>query len=87
MFYGSQTGTAEDLATRLAKETSANYDLSTLVCDIEEYDMEELSSWPVQDSERNYLVGFFMATYGEGEPTDNSADFYSWPSAGTQLYT
>lgn len=83
LFYGSQTGTAEDLATRLAKETSTNSDLPTLVCDLEDYDMEELFAWPTSDPERNYACGFFMATYGEGEPTDNAADFYSWIMDGS----
>lgn len=85
LLYGSQTGTAEDLATRLAKETSTNYGLSTLVCDIEEYDMEELFNWPRDDPTKNYLLGFFMATYGEGEPTDNATDFYSWIMNGSGL--
>lgn len=72
LFYGSQTGTAEDFALRLAKETSGNYNIKTMVCDLEDYDMESIMSL------ENCLLGFFMATYGEGEPTDNATDFYSW---------
>ena len=86
LFYGSQTGTAEDLATRLAKETSTNFDLHTLVCDIEDYDMESLANWPTQEEAgKQCLAGFFMATYGEGEPTDNAADFYSWIMDGNGI--
>lgn len=36
IFYGSQTGTAEDYATRIAKEAKQRYGLSSLVCDLEE---------------------------------------------------
>ena len=36
IFYGSQTGTAEDYGTRIAKEAKARYGLSSLVCDPEE---------------------------------------------------
>jgi NADPH-ferrihemoprotein reductase len=64
LFYGSQTGTAEDLANRLAKDTSNGLDLPTLVCDIEDYDMEELLKLPTRDPDRKLLIGFFMATYG-----------------------
>ncbi len=71
LFYGSQTGTAEDFALRLAKETSGNYNIKTMVCDLEDYDLESIMSL------ENCLLGFFMATYGEGEPTDNATDFYS----------
>lgn len=38
VFYGSQTGTAEEFATRLAKEAS-RYTLKAMVADPEEYDM------------------------------------------------
>lgn len=36
IFYGSQTGTAEDYGTRIAKEAKARYGHSSLVCDPEE---------------------------------------------------
>ncbi|KAI9197406.1 uncharacterized protein BJ171DRAFT_445986 [Polychytrium aggregatum] len=82
LFYGSQTGTAEDLANRLANEVQAKFGIGTLICDLEEYDMTELLQWPSREDQRaqgkTWLCGFFLATYGEGEPTDNAADFYEW---------
>ncbi|KAJ3042271.1 hypothetical protein HDV00_007638 [Rhizophlyctis rosea] len=80
-FYGSQTGTAEDLATRFAKEATATFGVPAIVCDCEDYNMNELASWPVDELEaedKKWLVGFFVATYGEGEPTDNAVEFYDW---------
>ncbi|KAJ3343219.1 hypothetical protein HDU93_009203 [Gonapodya sp. JEL0774] len=77
-FYGSQTGTAEDLANRVSKEVSA-LGVPSVVCDIEEYEMTELKNLPDRESEgKNLLVGFFLATYGEGEPTDNAVEFHDW---------
>ncbi|GAA6009279.1 hypothetical protein JCM10207_004333 [Rhodosporidiobolus poonsookiae] len=67
IFYGSQTGTAEDYGTRIAKEIKARYGLSSFVCDPEDYDFENLDEVP-----EDHLVIFVMATYGEGEPTDNA---------------
>ncbi|WWC59241.1 uncharacterized protein I303_101791 [Kwoniella dejecticola CBS 10117] len=68
IFYGSQTGTAEEYAIRLAKEAKSRFGLSSLVCDPEEHDMNLLDQVP-----ENAVVFFVMATYGEGEPTDNAA--------------
>ncbi|KAJ3158722.1 NADPH-cytochrome P450 reductase [Geranomyces michiganensis] len=86
-FFGSQTGTAEDLATRLATECTKQYNLPALVCDPEEYDTTEIAEWMTDaketGDEKKVLFGFFMATYGEGEPTDNAVDFYDWIMAGT----
>ncbi|KAI0034604.1 cytochrome P450 oxidoreductase [Vararia minispora EC-137] len=67
IFYGSQTGTAEEYAIRIAKEAKSKFGLGSLVCDPEEYDFENLDTIP-EDS----CAVFVMATYGEGEPTDNA---------------
>ncbi|KAI0667595.1 cytochrome P450 oxidoreductase [Trametes maxima] len=67
IFYGSQTGTAEEYAIRLAKEAKQKFGLASLVCDPEEYDFENLDQIP-----EDCCVFFVMATYGEGEPTDNA---------------
>ena len=40
------------------------------MCDLEEFDAKTL--------EQTSLAIFLMATYGEGEPTDNAAAFFKW---------
>ena len=67
IFYGSQTGTAQEYAIRLAKETESKLGLTSLVCDPGEYDFEKLDQLP-----DDCAVFFVMATCGEGEPTDNA---------------
>lgn len=67
IFYGSQTGTAEEYAVKIAKEAKARFGTSSLVCDPEEYEFDKLDSLP-----EDAVAVFVMATYGEGEPTDNS---------------
>ena len=73
IFYGSQTGTAEDYASRLAKEGSSRFGLKTMVADLEDYDYENLDTFP-----EDKIAMFVLATYGEGEPTDNAVDFYEF---------
>ncbi|KAI0132505.1 NADPH-cytochrome P450 reductase [Xylariales sp. AK1849] len=75
VFYGSQTGTAEDYASRLAKEGKSRFGLDTMVADLEDYDYENLDTIP-----EDKVVMFVLATYGEGEPTDNAVDFYEFIS-------
>uniref|UniRef100_A0A158PCB9 NADPH--hemoprotein reductase n=1 Tax=Angiostrongylus cantonensis TaxID=6313 RepID=A0A158PCB9_ANGCA len=58
IIYGSQTGTAEELSGRLAKDFSR---YAKKVCQI-----------------TNCLVIFCMATYGEGDPTDNAQQLYEY---------
>lgn len=74
VFYGSQTGTAEEFAGRLAKE-GLRYQMKGMVADPEECDMEELLS--LKDIDKSLAV-FCLATYGEGDPTDNCMEFYDW---------
>uniref|UniRef100_A0A5F8HET2 NADPH--hemoprotein reductase n=1 Tax=Monodelphis domestica TaxID=13616 RepID=A0A5F8HET2_MONDO len=74
VFYGSQTGTAEEFANRLSKDAH-RYGMRGMAADPEEYDLADLGSLPEID---NSLAVFCMATYGEGDPTDNAQDFYDW---------
>lgn len=73
ILYGTQTGTAERFAKQLGNELRRKYGDSTIieVVDIENY--KASTKLPKEN-----LVLFLMATYGDGEPTDNAADFYSW---------
>lgn len=73
VFYGSQTGTAEDYASRLAKEGASRFGLKTMVADLEDYDYENLDVFP-----EDKVAIFVLATYGEGEPTDNAVEFYEF---------
>ncbi|KXJ28988.1 NADPH--cytochrome P450 reductase [Exaiptasia diaphana] len=74
IFYGSQTGTAEEFAGRLAKDAQ-RYGLKAAVFDPEEVDIEELTRFgEITDG----LAIFVMATYGEGDPTDNAQELYEW---------
>ena len=73
VLYGSQTGTAEDYASRIAKEGSSRFGLKTMVADLEDYDYADLDTFP-----EDHVAVFVLATYGEGEPTDNAVDFYEF---------
>ncbi|ODV70052.1 hypothetical protein HYPBUDRAFT_155018 [Hyphopichia burtonii NRRL Y-1933] len=73
VFFGSQTGTAEDYASKLAKELSSKFNLKVLIADLADYDYENFA-----DVGDDILVFFLAATYGEGEPTDNAVDFFEF---------
>lgn len=83
VFYGSQTGTAEEFASRLAKE-GTKFGMRGVVADPEECEMEDLTELASleDDLDGPVLAVFCMATYGEGDPTDNAQAFYDWLQAG-----
>lgn len=78
VFYGSQTGTAEEFAGRLAKDC-AGYGMKGMVADPEECEMEDLARLTEIE---NGMAIFCVATYGEGDPTDNAQEFYEWLQTG-----
>lgn len=75
IFFGSQTGTSEDYASKLAKELSSKLGISAMTADLDDYDYENLDEFPEEK-----VAIFLMSSYGEGEPTDNAANFWSFIS-------
>ncbi|KAF0985083.1 hypothetical protein FDP41_000122 [Naegleria fowleri] len=69
ILYGSQTGTAEEFSNTLAQDAK-KYGFNAISKDMVDFSPEELS--------QEKLVVLLVATYGEGEPTDNARDFYEY---------
>ena len=69
IFFGSQTGTAEGMA-RIMMEKGRDHGF-----DAEMYDLEQFEPNSMKEPQN---AVFLMATYGEGEPTDNAHTFYNW---------
>lgn len=67
VYFGSQTGTAEGFAKTLEAEGN-KYEFDVNVVDLEDFELEEL--------QEDKMAVFLMATYGEGEPTDNAVEFH-----------
>lgn len=68
ILFGSQSGTAAKYSSLLAEEAE-EWDFDAKVVDLEEYESYNL---------KENVCLFLMATYGEGDPTDNAKNFYKW---------
>lgn len=71
--YGTQTGTAEKFAKTLKSQLESAYGLTTAfhLVDAEHYDAEKKLG-------KETLVIFVVATYGDGEPTDDALDLHDY---------
>ena len=74
IYFGSQTGTAEGFARTLMEE-GKGYGFDAEIIDLEDFSEDEMKSGT---SDVKKLSIFLMATYGEGEPTDNANRFSAW---------
>src|SRR3954467_4189683 len=72
ILFGSQTGTAEGLAKRVAKEAGKRGFAATIL-DMAQTDAAKLAA------EKNLLV--IVSTYGDGEPPDNAKVLHAQFSA------
>lgn len=73
VFWGSQSGTAEGFAHRLAREISVRWGQDSMTADLSDYDPITIKEIP-----NTKLAIFIVSTYGEGDPSDNTVDFWSW---------
>lgn len=80
IFWGSQSGTAEGFANRLAGDCHRRFKLGALVADLSEYDPETIALIP-----KTKLVIFLLSTFGEGDPSDNTASFMKWLESAAPL--
>ena len=80
IFWGSQSGTAEGFVTRLAREIYVRFGAAALTADLSDYDPESIG-W-ISDAK---LAVFIIATYGEGDPSDNTACFWDWITKSSDI--
>ncbi|KAI5200086.1 cytochrome P450 reductase 1 [Aureobasidium subglaciale] len=73
IFWGSQSGTAERMSNRLAKECHQRFGLKVLSVDASDYESSTIAQIP-----RTKLAIFCASTFGEGDPPDSYQDLYSW---------
>jgi NADPH-ferrihemoprotein reductase len=79
VYYGSQTGTAEGFSKQIFNDAKRHGFKATVV-DLENFDVDTFVGTAKIDaaSGHPHVAVFVMATYGEGDPTDNAVTFTKW---------
>ncbi|KAH7480996.1 NADPH--cytochrome P450 reductase [Fusarium oxysporum f. sp. matthiolae] len=73
VLFGSQSGNAQEFAEKLGREAHTRFSLRSTVAEIDECTYQNLHKLP--DSTIVFLI---LASYGDGEPTDNAEQFYNF---------
>ncbi|EFY84585.1 NADPH-cytochrome P450 reductase [Metarhizium acridum CQMa 102] len=72
IFYGSETGTAESYATRLAADGRGRFGLEIVIANPAEYNFDRLDKLATDK-----IVVFVLATTGDGKPTENATNLFN----------
>lgn len=79
ILWASQSGTAERLAGRLAKELRRVFGAKVLPLDI-----SDIAPGSLTDVPSSKIVIFVASTFGEGDPSDNLHQLWSWLQANRE---
>lgn len=70
IYFGSQGGTAEGFARELKNDLQELFQINAEIINLEFFNKHEI--------EQPAIRVFIVATYGNGEPTDNAVEFFNW---------
>lgn len=73
IFWGSQSGTSEGFANRLAREIHSRFSIGVMSADLSDYDSETIALIP-----QSSFAVFILSTFGEGDPSDNTQSLWEW---------
>ncbi|QKX60338.1 uncharacterized protein TRUGW13939_07482 [Talaromyces rugulosus] len=73
IFWASQSGTSERLATQLSRHLVVALSKRSFVADFSDFDIETVSKIT-----SSIPVLMLLSTYGEGNPPDNAVQFFDW---------
>ncbi|KAL5584335.1 hypothetical protein FOVSG1_013724 [Fusarium oxysporum f. sp. vasinfectum] len=73
VLFRSQSGNAQEFAEKLGREAHTRFSLRSTVAEIDEYTYQNLHKLS-----QNTIVFLILASYGDGEPTDNAEQLYNF---------